>query len=73
MGDFLRDFETTHISKLNEFLSVQAKSYRLQLNRMLKKQFKPNLAPHLSIDSTNHVQSGEKMEGLEFNYKGDGD
>lgn len=71
MGDFLRDFEPEHLNKLNQFLADQAKSYRLQLNRMLKKQFKPNLAPHLSIDSTSHVQSGEKMEGLEFNYKGE--
>jgi Transposase DDE domain group 1 len=61
MGDFLRD--------LNSLLPVQAKSYRLQLERMLKKQFKPSLAPHLSIDSTSHVQSGTKIEGLAYNYK----
>jgi hypothetical protein len=36
---------------------------------MLKKQFKPSLAPHLSIDSTAHVQHGSKMEGLAYNYK----
>jgi Transposase DDE domain group 1 len=36
---------------------------------MLKKRFKPSLAPHLSIDSTAHEQSGVKMEGLAYNYK----
>jgi Transposase DDE domain group 1 len=69
MGDFLRDFEVEHLEKLNQFLSRQAKAYRLQLERMLKKPFKPSLGPHLSIDSTSHVQSGVKMEGLAYNYK----
>jgi hypothetical protein len=69
MGDFLRDFEKEHLNNLNGFLSRQAKSYRVQLERMLKKQFKPSLAPHLSIDSTSHEQSGVKMEGLAYNYK----
>ncbi len=69
MGDFLRDFEPEHLNKFNDFLSKQSKSYRLQLEKMLKKQFKPLLAPHLSIDSTSHVQSGVKMEGLAYNYK----
>jgi Transposase DDE domain group 1 len=69
MGDFLRDFELENLTAFNGFLSRQAKSYRMQLNKMLKKQFKPSLAPHLSIDSTAHVQSGVKMEGLAYNYK----
>ena len=69
MGDFLRDFENSNLEKLNQFLSGQAKSYRLQLIKMLKKEFKPSLAPHLSIDSTGHVQTGKKMEGLAYNYK----
>jgi hypothetical protein len=69
MGDFLRDFEVENISKLNAFLPVQAKGYREQLTRMLKKEFKPSFSPHLSIDSTSHVQSGKKMEGLAYNYK----
>ena len=69
MGDFLRDFESAHIENLSSFLSLQAKSYRLQLEKMLKKQFKPSVAPHLSIDSTSHVQSGVKMEGVAYNYK----
>lgn len=69
MGDFLRDFEPEHLDRLNRFLSKQSRSYRRQLIRMLKKQFKPNEAPHLTIDSTAHVQRGKKMEGLAYNYK----
>ena len=69
MGDFLRDFEVEHINDFNNFLSKQAKSYRKHLERYLKKPYKPRLAPHLSIDSTAHVQQGKKMEGLAFNYE----
>lgn len=69
MGDFLRDHELENLARLNSFLSRQAKTYRTQLIKMLKKQFKPSEAPHLSIDSTAHVQSGVKMEGLAYNYK----
>lgn len=69
MGDFLRDFEPKNLKEMNAFLSLQAKSYRVQLEKHLKKPFKPSLAPHLSIDSTPHVQSGVKIEGLAFNYK----
>lgn len=69
MGDFLRDFDLENLESMNRFLATQAKSYRVQLEKMLKKAFKPSLAPHLSIDSTSHVQSGEKMEGLAWNYK----
>jgi hypothetical protein len=71
MGDFLRDFTPELINSFNLFLSQQARTYRRQLERMLKKQFKPSLSPHLSIDSTSHIQHGKKMEGLDFNYKGE--
>lgn len=69
MGDFLRDFEPEHLNRLNLFLNTQARSYRVQLEKMLKKQFKPSLAPHLNIDSTPHIQHAKKMEGLAYNYK----
>lgn len=69
MGDFLRDFEPENLESMNGFLAVQAKSYRVQLEKMLKKAFKPSLAPRLAIDSTSHVQRGTKMEGLAYNYK----
>ena len=68
-GDFLRDFTSENTNSFNIFLSTQAISYRKQLERMLKKQYKPSLAPHLSIDTTSHVQHGKKMEGLAYNYK----
>jgi len=48
MGDFLRDFTPENSNSLNLFLSKQAKAYRLQLFKMLKKEFKPKLAPHMS-------------------------
>lgn len=69
MGDFLRDFEDDHLHAGNQFLSEQAKAYRKHLERHLKKPDKPSLAPRLSIDSTSHVQRGQKMEGLAYNYK----
>lgn len=69
MGDFLRDFESSHLNSLNNFLAEQSFSYRKHLERHLKKPFKPSLAPKLSIDSTSHVQRGLKMEGLAYNYK----
>lgn len=69
MGDFLRDFELENLNNLNLFLARQAKSYRVQLQKMLKKPYKPSLAPHLRIDSTSHIQHGLKMEGLAYNYK----
>lgn len=69
MGDFLRDFTPENLHAMNDFLALQAKSYRVQLEKMLKKQFKPSLAPHLSIDSTSHEQRGTKIEGVAYNYK----
>ena len=56
MGDFLRNFDEIHLSKLNLFLSLQAMSYRKHLERHLQKPHKPSLAPRLSIDSTSHAQ-----------------
>ena len=61
MGDYLRDFEPGHIAAVNEFLTRQALSAR--------KQLKPGEPVTLDIDSTSHVQSGDKMEGLAYNYK----
>lgn len=62
-GDFLRDFEGEHIEKLNEFLTKQALSARKLLS--------PNTPLILDMDSTSHVQSGKKIEGLGINYKGE--
>jgi hypothetical protein len=69
MGDFLRDFKDENLLALNTFLTTQARAYRDQLHKMQKKSYKPSLAPHLFIDSTPHVQSGTKIEGVAWNYK----
>lgn len=69
MGDFLRDFEGEHILMLNGYLARMAYRIRRQMESVLPAEYKPSSAPHLSIDSTSHVQSGEKMEGLAWNYK----
>lgn len=62
VGDWLRDFSPEHIEKLNRFLTKQAFSCRKQLT---------NAAPlTIDMDSTAHEQSGQKMEGLAFNYGG---
>ena len=60
-GDFLRDFSEENRTALNSFLVAQALAGR--------KQIKPEEPITLDIDSTAHVQSGDKMEGLAFNYK----
>lgn len=69
MGDFLRDFEEEHASSLNKYLRKMAWSIRGQLKEALPEDRKPK-ALRLKIDTTSHEQSGEKMEGLAFNYKG---
>ena len=61
MGDYLRDFSQDNLDAMNAFLSKQALSAR--------KVIKPGEVVTLDIDSTSHVQSGEKMEGLAYNYK----
>lgn len=61
MGDWLRDFSRENIDAMNGFLARQALSAR--------RAIKPGAVVTLDIDSTSHVQSGEKMEGLAWNYK----
>jgi hypothetical protein len=60
MGDWLRDFSDENILDLKKFLHTQAMEYR-------KKIAKDTLT--FDMDSTSHVQHGEKMEGLAWNYK----
>ena len=62
-GDFLRDFETDHFEKLNELLVKQSLAAR--------KQFAPERPLILDMDGTSHIQSGNKIEGLGLNYKGE--
>jgi hypothetical protein len=61
-GDWLRDFEPEHIEKLKCFLLQQAHFSRLQIN--------PNAALVIDMDSTSHIQHGIKLEGLDYDYKG---
>jgi len=60
LGDYLRDFSAENLSELNTLLHKQAHSCRKKLT---------NNAPVIDIDSTSHVQSGEKIEGVAYNYK----
>lgn len=69
MGDFLRDFKDENIEKLNRYLAYMSYRIRRQMVSVLPEEFKPNPAPHLSIDSTSHEQRAEKMEGVAWNYK----
>lgn len=68
LGDFLRDFDDEHLEKLNNFLSTQSWGMLASLEKNLPEEYRPQ---HVSLDcdSTDHVQNGNKMEGLEWNYK----
>jgi hypothetical protein len=68
MGDFLRDFSEENLSDLNKFLSRMGWSLFHSLQNNLPKEFKPNIAC-LDIDSTDHPQCGNKIEGVAWNYK----
>ena len=68
LGDFLRDFDEEHLEKLNCFLSKMSYSMMRSLQNNLPEDKKPpNLV--LDIDSTSHPQSGNKIEGVAWNYK----
>jgi hypothetical protein len=62
-GDFLRDFEDENFERMNQLLTKQALAAR--------RQFAPNSPLILDMDSTSHIQSGKKIEGLAVNYKGE--
>jgi Transposase DDE domain group 1 len=70
MGDFLRDFEENHVEALNKYLSKMSWAIRKHLSEVLPENQRPAEAIHASIDTTFHEQSGQKMEGLAFNYDG---
>jgi hypothetical protein len=63
-GDWLRSFEPEHIRKLQEFLLKQARFSRTQIDP------KRQLPLAIDMDSTSHIQSGVKMEGLDYDYDG---
>ena len=67
-GDYLRDFEMEHIVKLNKFLNRMSRFIFASLKEQLPDQFKPRKMI-IDMDSTDHVQHGDKMEGLAWNFK----
>ena len=68
LGDFLRDFEDEHLVKFNRFLSKMSYSMMRSLQTILPESKKPK-SLILDIDSTSHPQSGNKIEGVAWNYK----
>jgi hypothetical protein len=69
MGDFLRSFEGEHLEKLQTFLGYMGDHIRGHMQEVLSDEFKPAENKHISIDSTSHVQHGELIEGVAWNYK----
>ena len=68
LGDFLRDFDDEHLEKLSNFLSSMSWGMLASLEKNQPEEYKPGEVS-LDIDSTDHVQHGNEMEGLEWNYK----
>jgi hypothetical protein len=68
IGDFLRDFDETHIMKLNSFLNRMSRSLMSSLAVSLEDQYKPKDLL-IDMDSTYHEHFGEKIEGVAWNYK----
>jgi hypothetical protein len=62
VGDYLRDFDEENLRKTNEVLTLQALEVRE------KAKITDDII--LDIDSTPHEQSGKKIEGVAWNYKG---
>ena len=69
-GDFLRDFDDTHIQNLNQFLTEMGYTIRKHLSERLPEKYQPKEKIHFSVDSTMHEQHGDKIEGCAFNYDG---
>jgi hypothetical protein len=68
IGDWLRDFTPENIEKLSRYLAFMARAIRKQLIEVQPEEHKPKEFPTIDIDSTQHEQQGEKMEGLAWNY-----
>lgn len=61
-GSYLRSFEPWQVRRLNDSL----RDYAFLLR---KKAFKDDNKLIIDIDSTHHQQSGQKIEGVAYNYK----
>lgn len=69
-GNFLRDFDESHIEKLQKFLVTMGYRIRSNLKNQDLGEASPSEMPHFSVDSTFHEQSGDKIEECKFNYEG---
>jgi hypothetical protein len=69
IGDFLRDFEPENNHKMNQCLSSMARAIRKQLIEVQPEEHKPRKALVIDMDSTQHEQTGDKIEGCAYNYK----
>jgi hypothetical protein len=63
-GDWLRDFGTEELDKLYAFLLKHAQYARSQIDPKGEHPFVQDM------DSTSHIQSGVKMEGVAYDYAG---
>jgi hypothetical protein len=70
IGDWLRDFTPQNHEKMNHYLSRMSRSIRRQLIDVQPLEHKPRESLVIDMDSTAHEQSGEKIEGCAYNYKG---
>ena len=61
MGDFLRDFDAEHLTKLTRYLPQMSYRIRRQMMSILPEAFRPSEAPHLSIDATSHEKIAQKL------------
>lgn len=68
LGDFLRDFTPENLADLNSFLGCMSWAMLASLNQHLPEEYKPK-SVCIDIDSTDHPQSGNKIEGVAWNYK----
>ena len=65
--DFLNDFESSHIEKLNILLNTMGKVFHSILFEEHGKQVSQDRI--LDLDSTYHVHHGDLFEGVSWNYK----
>jgi hypothetical protein len=68
LADFLYDFKSEYIGKLNLFLNNMAKAIFEQLQMQLPKGKAPEEFI-IDMDSTYHTSYGEAVEGVAYNYK----
>lgn len=70
MRDFLYDATPETSTKMNGYLSSSSRAIRKQLREIQPEEFRPSSALTIDMDSTDHEQYGELIEGADWNYKG---